>query len=149
MGHHISSIIGNETLLAPFASRFASEAPVMLNGGLVLVPLEGFASLAAGGAAEIAAALGRGPALYVETDEMGGLGAQAAALIEQGGVAWQRARLGCASGAPRAWTWRILHALRASRWPTPIGEGMAKLRARLYAQEQGAPGAEAGRGAGG
>lgn len=86
-------------------------------------------------AAEIGRRLGKGPALYIETDYFGGTGHQGAALFENGALAWKRTE--STPGAskpqpPRPWLARLLRPIAPAVKPprsakSPISEGLARL----------------------
>ena len=129
MGHHINALIGRRSVLTSLIDRLGAPAPTELPFELVIVPLDerrldilalstapafdGFTYLTPDIVSAIAAALDNGPALYIETDYFGGIGQQAAGLVENGRLAW-RAASSNESDSPLP-------------DKTPISQGLAKI----------------------
>lgn len=104
MSHHINALIGRRSVLAGLIDRLGIPAPTDLPFDLVIIPLDegrldalalssapaydGFTYLTPDIASVIALALDGGAALYIETDYFGGVGGQAAGLVENGSLVW-------------------------------------------------------------
>lgn len=142
MGHRINALIGSPQTLAGLAARLGPPEPTRIAFGLSIVPLdeqrmdaiatsgepafEGFTYLDPGMAAGIAGELGKGSALYIETDYFGGAGRQGAALFEDGALVWRRTETTQASRERPSWFARFRKpAPRLTK--SPISEGLARL----------------------
>ncbi|HWU73090.1 MAG TPA: hypothetical protein VN137_06365 [Sphingomonas sp.] len=104
MSHHINALIGKRSVLAGLIDRLGIPAPTDLPFDLVIIPLDegrldalalssapaydGFTYLTPDIVSVIALALDGGAALYIETDYFGGIGGQAAGLVQNGSLVW-------------------------------------------------------------
>jgi hypothetical protein len=140
MGHQINALIGTQDALIRLIEQLGSPAPTALPFGLVIVPLDecrldaiamstedaidGFTYLTPRMAAAIAA-MAQGPALYIETEYFGGMGAQSAAYFQDGELAWRSAK--CTEAAPSGSSLARLHEEAAASGISPINRGLMQL----------------------
>lgn len=151
MGHHINAVIGTRTTLAEIIRVVGSPDPTPLLFDLVIVPLdearldalsmsvepayEGFTYLKPAMARAIGRLASAGQALYIETDYFGGMGAQGAALIQDGALIWQRTQSNLRPEKQASWLSTLLRAPKKLFDKTPISEGLARLGVTASANE--------------
>jgi hypothetical protein len=105
MGHFITGLIGEPTLLGKFSASTSLHKPCNLAQGLAFLPLrdediydlisqpqteftEGFNYLSTQLSSVLAAASKEGPLAYIETEYFGGDGAQGAVVFSDGAIAF-------------------------------------------------------------
>ena len=139
MGHHINAVIGAPRDLSALVDLLGEPRPTELPFGLVIVPLDedrldtismsieealdGFTYLKPAMVAQLGCLMKDGRALYIETDYFGGMGGQAAALLESGSLSWTRSDSTTEPNQPPS-LWTRIFRSSATSLKSPISEGL-------------------------